>query len=352
MQTDEKNILNGEEMKKAFISGILGQDGAYLAEFLLKKGYQVYGGSRRNSQDELYRLQVLGIENEINLVPFDLLDADNVFETISDGQFDEFYNLAAQSFVGTSWATPILTSNTDAMGPLYVLDAIKRSSAHTKFYQASTSGMFGLIQEPRQSDSTPFYPRSPYGVAKLFAHSMTVNYRESYGLHASSGILFNHESPLRGVQFVTKKITTQLSEISLGKRDIMFLGNLDSKRDWGYAKEYVEGMWQMLQLKSGDDFVLASGKTSSVREFVNKAAERLDLQLEWDGENLNEKAYVKSTGKQILGIDEKFYRPAEVDVLLGNPKKAKDILGWESQTDLADLAKIMVKFDYDRISKS
>ena len=339
-------------MTKAFISGILGQDGAYLAEFLLKKGYQVYGGSRRNSQDELYRLQVLGIENEINLVPFDLLDAYNVFETISDGQFDEFYNLAAQSFVGTSWATPILTSNTDAMGPLYVLDAIKRSSSHTKFYQASTSEMFGLIQEPRQSESTPFHPRSPYGVAKLFAHSMTVNYRESYGLHASSGILFNHESPLRGVQFVTKKITTQLSEISLGKRDIMFLGNLDSKRDWGYAKEYVEGMWQMLQLKSGDDFVLASGKTSSVREFVNKAAECLDLQLEWDGENLNEKAYVKSTGKQILGIDEKFYRPAEVDVLLGDPKKAKDILGWESQTDLADLAKIMVKFDYDRISKS
>ena len=339
-------------MTKAFISGILGQDGAYLAEFLLKKGYQVYGGSRRNSQDELYRLQVLGIENEINLVPFDLLDAYNVFETISDGQFDEFYNLAAQSFVGTSWATPILTSNTDAMGPLYVLDAIKRSSSHTKFYQASTSEMFGLIQEPRQSESTPFYPRSPYGVAKLFAHSMTVNYRESYGLHASSGILFNHESPLRGVQFVTKKITTQLAEISLGKRDILFLGNLDAKRDWGYAKEYVEGMWQMLQLKSGDDFVLASGKTSSVREFVNKAAECLDLQLEWDGENLNEKAYVKSTGKQILGIDEKFYRPAEVDVLLGNPKKAKDILGWESQTDLADLAKIMVKFDYDRISKS
>ena len=181
---------------------------------------------------------------------------------------------------------------------------------------------------------------------------MTVNYRESYGLHASSGILFNHESPLRGIQFVTKKITTQLSEISLGKRDILFLGNLDAKRDWGYAKEYVEGMWQMLQLKSGDDFVLASGKTSSVRDFVIKSAECLDFELEWEGEHLNEKAYIKSTGKQILGIDEKFYRPAEVDILLGNPTKAKDILGWESQTDLADLAKIMVKFDYDRISKS
>ena len=340
-------------MTKAFISGILGQDGAYLAEFLLKKGYQVYGGSRRSSQDELYRLKVLGIEKEVNLVPFDLLDPYNVLETIIAGQFDEFYNLAAQSFVGASWDTPILTSNTDAMGPLYVLDAIKRNSPHTKFYQASTPEMFGSFQEPRQSEGTLFYPpRSPYGVAKLFAHSMTVNYRESYKLYASSGILFNHESPLRGIEFVTKKITTQLVEISLGKRDILFLGNLDAKRDWGYAKEYVEGMWKMLQLKSADDFVLASGKTSSVRDFVIKAAECLDFELEWDGEHLNEKAYVKSTGKQILGIDEKFHRPSEVDIPLGNPTKAKNILGWESKTDLAALAKIMVKFDYDRISKS
>ena len=340
-------------MTKAFISGILGQDGAYLAEFLLKKGYEVYGGSRRSSQDELYRLKVLGIEKEVNLVPFDLLDPYNVLETIIAGQFDEFYNLAAQSFVGASWDTPILTSNTDAMGPLYVLDAIKRNSSHTKFYQASTPEMFGSFQEPSQSEGTLFYPpRSPYGVAKLFAHSMTVNYRESYKLYASSGILFNHESPLRGIEFVTKKITTQLVEISLGKRDILFLGNLDAKRDWGYAKEYVEGMWKMLQLKSGDDFVLASGKTSSVRDFVIKAAECLDFELEWDGEHLNEKAYVKSTGKQILGVDEKFYRPSEVDIPLGNPTKAKNILGWESKTDLAALAKIMVKFDYDRISKS
>ena len=340
-------------MTKAFISGILGQDGAYLAEFLLKKGYQVYGGSRRSSQDELYRLKVLGIEKEVNIVPFDLLDPYNVLETIIAGQFDEFYNLAAQSFVGASWDTPILTSNTDAMGPLYVLDAIKRNSSHTKFYQASTPEMFGSFQEPRQSEGTLFYPpRSPYGVAKLFAHSMTVNYRESYKLYASSGILFNHESPLRGIEFVTKKITSQLVEISLGKRDILFLGNLDAKRDWGYAKEYVEGMWKMLQLKSGDDFVLASGKTSSVRDFVIKAAECLDFELEWDGEHLNEKAYVKSTGKQILGVDKKFYRPSEVDIPLGNPTKAKNILGWESKTDLAALAKIMVKFDYDRISKS
>lgn len=340
-------------MTKAFISGVLGQDGAYLAEFLLKKGYQVYGGSRRSSQDGLYRLKVLGIESEVNLVPFDLLDPFNVWETISLGQFDEFYNLAAQSFVGASWDTPILTSNTDAMGPLYALDAIKRSSPHTKFYQASTPEMFGSFREPNQSEVIPFSPpRSPYGVAKLFAHSMTVNYRESYKLYASSGILFNHESPLRGTQFVTKKITTQLAEISLGKRDILFLGNLDAKRDWGYAKEYVEGMWQMLQLKSGDDFVLASGKTSSVRDFVKKAAECLHFELEWEGENLNEKAYIKSNGKQILGIDERFYRPTEVDIPLGNPAKAKKILGWESQTDLATLAEIMVKFDYDRISKS
>ena len=338
--------------KLAIVTGSSGQDGSYLCELLLKKNYKVIAADRRSSRDTNWRHKFLNIDKNLIYETFDLSDHNSVYRLFKKYKIDEFYNLAAQSFVGTSWATPILTSNTDAMGPLYVLDAIKRSSPHTKFYQASTSEMFGLIQEPRQSESTPFYPRSPYGVAKLFAHSMTVNYRESYGLHASSGILFNHESPLRGVQFVTKKITTQLSEISLGKRDIMFLGNLDSKRDWGYAKEYVEGMWQMLQLKSGDDFVLASGKTSSVREFVNKAAECLDLQLEWDGENLNEKAYVKSTGKQILGIDEKFYRPAEVDVLLGDPKKAKDILGWESQTDLADLAKIMVKFDYDRISKS
>ena len=339
-------------MKKAFISGILGQDGAYLAEFLLKKGYEVYGGSRRNSQDELYRLRVLGIDDTVNLVPFDLTDTYNVFDTVSSGQFDEFYNLAAQSFVGISWETPILTSQIDALGPLYILDAIKRTSPHTKFYQASTSEMFGLIQEPRQSETTPFYPRSPYGVSKLFAHSMTVNYRESHGLHASSGILFNHESPLRGIEFVTKKITTQLSEIRLGKRETLFLGNLDAKRDWGYAKEYVEGMWQMLQLDVADDFVLASGKTTSVRDFVVKTAEWLDFDLEWDGENTDEKAYAKSTGQQIIGIDEKFYRPAEVDILLGNPTKAKTILGWESQTDVADLAKIMVKFDYDQLSKS
>ena len=339
-------------MTKAFISGILGQDGAYLAEFLLKKGYKVYGGSRRSSQDGLYRLKLLGIENKVSLAPFDLLDPYNVLETISSGQFDEFYNLAAQSFVGASWDTPILTSNTDAIGPLYVLDAIKRVSPHTKFYQASTPEMFGSFQDSRQLEAIPYYPpRSPYGVAKLFAHSMTVNYRESYQLHASSGILFNHESPLRGIQFVTKKITTQLAEISMGKRDILFLGNLDAKRDWGYAKEYVEGMWQMLQQKSGDDFILASGKTSSVRDFVIKAAECLGFELEWDGEHLNEKAYNKSTGKQILGIDEKFYRPSEVDIPLGNPNKAKNILGWESKTDLATLAKIMVKFDYDRISK-
>lgn len=339
-------------MKRAFISGVFGQDGAYLARLLIDKGYSVDGGSRRSSLDYNYRLRILGIEDEVRIKNFDLTDPYNVFELISSGQYDEFYNLAAQSFVGASWDIPIQTSAVDAMGPLYVLDAIRRSSSHTRFYQASTSEMFGLIQEPRQSEATPFYPRSPYGVAKLFAHAMTVNYRESHNLHASSGILFNHESPLRGYEFVTKKITRQLAEIKLGFRKKLLLGNMDAKRDWGFAEEYVEGMWRMLQEPQSDDYVLATGITTTVRDFVNFAGNALDIQIEWTGNGLNEIGVNKSNGNTIIEVDPTFYRPAEVDVLLGDPTKARRKLEWETKTSVADLAAIMAKFDYDEIKRS
>lgn len=336
-------------MKTAFISGVLGQDGAYLAKFLLDNGYQVYGGARRSSLDEHYRLRVLGIEGKLNLVNFDLSDPYNVFDVISSGQFDEVYNLAAQSFVGASWDIPIQTSQVDAMGVLLILDAIKRSSTKTKFYQASTSEMFGLIQEDVQKETTPFYPRSPYGVAKLFAHNMTVNYRESFGLHLSSGILFNHESPLRGKEFVTKKITRQLAEVKMGLRDKISIGNLYAKRDWGYAAEYIVGMWKMLQQTDPDDYVLATGKTYSVKDFLITAAQALDIELQWDGNGVGERGYDNISGELIVEVDPSYYRPAEVDVLVGDASKAKTNLGWEAETTLATLAEMMVKFDLQEV---
>lgn len=334
-------------MKKALITGVCGQDGAYLAEHLLKLGYEVDGGRRRSSLDEGQRLRALGIENDLTLVNVDLTDPYNVIDVIQSGQYDEVYNLAAQSFVGASWDLPIQTSAVDAMGPLYLLDAIKRMSPHSKFYQASTSEMFGLIQEPIQSEKTPFYPRSPYGVAKLFAHSMTVNYRESFGLHASSGILFNHESPLRGLEFITRKITYHLSQVKLGHRDVVRLGNLESKRDWGYAKEYVEGMHLMLQQPGGDDFVLATGVTTTVRRFAEMAADALDFQLSWRGVGDKEEGFDSRTGKVIIKVDPEFYRPAEVDVLHGDPAKASSKLGWRPETDIRTLATLMIRSDYD-----
>ena len=336
-------------MKKAFITGIFGQDGAYLARLLLEKGYHVVGGSRRSSLDDTYRLRVLGIEDDVSICSFDLTDPFNVFETVQRGEFDEIYNLAAQSFVGASWDLPIQTSAVNATGALHLIDAIRRSSPTTRFYQASTSEMFGLIQEEVQTEKTPFYPRSPYGVAKLFAHNMTVNYRESFGLHASSGILFNHESPLRGKEFVTKKISSQLSEVKLGKRDVVELGNLDAKRDWGYAKEYVEGMWRMLQQEKPDDYVLATGNSITVRAFVEAAAAALDFDLEWAGTGVDERGIDKRSGKIVIKINEKFYRPAEVDVLLGDASKAKEVLGWEPKTTVCELAEIMAKFDIEQV---
>jgi GDPmannose 4,6-dehydratase len=336
-------------MKKALITGVCGQDGAYLAHHLIQLGYEVHGGRRRSSLDEGYRLRVLGIENDVKLLNVELTDAYNVMDVVNSGQYDEIYNLAAQSFVGASWELPIQTSQVDAMGPLLLLDAIKRTSPHTRFYQASTSEMFGLIQEPIQSEKTPFYPRSPYGVAKLFAHSMTVNYRESFGLHASSGILFNHESPLRGQDFITKKVTYQLSRVKLELQDTVRLGNIYAKRDWGYAKEYVEGMHLMLQQENGDDYVLATGQTTSVKAFIEFVAESLDYEIEWSGEGVNEKGHDKSSGKLLIEIDPQFYRPAEVDVLLGSAEKASSLLDWRPQTSVQKLAQIMTAFDYDNL---
>lgn len=339
-------------MKKALIIGINGQDGAYLAEHLIENGYKVVGGSRRSSLDERFRLRYLGIENEIEYVNLDLTDPFNVYDVVKLGDFDEIYNLAAQSFVGASWDMPIQTSQVNAMGALYLLDSIRRSGQETKYYQASTSEMYGLIQKPIQNEKTAFYPRSPYGVAKLFAHSMTVNYRESYGMHCSSGILFNHESPLRGQEFVTKKITSQLAEIKLGLREKISLGNLNAKRDWGYAKEYVVGMHAMLQQSHGDDYVLATGSASTVRDFVKFAANALEMNLEFEGSGLNEVGFVPSSGRVLIDVSEKYFRPAEVDVLLGDATKAKEILNWQASTSVEDLASIMAMADYQQLSIS
>ena len=341
-------------MKKrsAFITGVSGQDGAYLAKLLVSKGYDVYGGLRRNSHDELCRLRLLGVQDKVKLLNFEITDQFGVTELISKYRFDEVYNLAAQSFVGASWDLSVPTTNINAMGVLYLLEAIKRFSPETKFYQASTSEMFGKIVEPIQSETTPFYPRSPYGVAKLYSHWLTVNYRESYGLNLSSGILFNHESPLRGVEFVTRKISSQLCEVMNGTRDRIGLGNLDAKRDWGYAKEYVEAMWLMLQQDESDDFVVATGKTTTVRDFVEYACEALDVEIAWEGEGENEKGYNRKTNKLIVEVNPEFFRPAEVDVLIGNNEKAKTKLGWTPKTEVRELAKMMVEFDWAAIQKA
>ena len=263
-------------MKKALITGITGQDGAYLANLLLEKNYEVFGGIRRNSQDELYRLKVLKIDEKVTLINLDISDQFEVFEVIRDNQFDEIYNLAAQSFVGSSWDFSIPTTNVNSMGALYLLEAIKRFSPDSKFYQASTSEMFGKIREPIQTETTPFYPRSPYSVSKLYSHWMTINYRESHALKACCGILFNHESPLRGPEFVTKKISSQLFEIKSGTREKLTLGNLDAKRDWGYAKEYVQAIWLMLQQENFEEYVIATGKTTTVREFIQFCCAELE----------------------------------------------------------------------------
>lgn len=338
-------------MKKALITGIRGQDGAYLAKFLLEKGYEVYGADRRSGDTNFWRLKELGIEKEVKIVYMDLLELTNIMRIIEKVQPDEVYNLAAQSFVQASFEQPILTAEVDAMGVLRLLEAIRQIKPDTKFYQASTSEMFGKVQEIPQTEKTPFYPRSPYGVAKLFGHWITVNYRESFNIFACSGILFNHESPLRGLEFVTRKITYTLARIKYGLQDKLILGNLEAKRDWGYAPEYVEAMWLMLQQPEPDDYVIATGETHTVREFVEKAAQVAGFDIEWEGEGINTKGIDRKSGKIIVEVLPEFYRPAEVDILIGNPQKAKEKLGWEPKTKFEDLVRIMIEADLRRVSK-
>ena len=337
-------------MKKVFVTGITGQDGAYLAQFLLEKGYEVYGAYRRTSSLNLWRIQFLNIENHPNLhlIEFNLLDASNCIRVISQIQPDEVYNLAAQSFVGVSFEQPLLTSQTTGVGAVNLLEAIRIINPKIKFYQASTSEMFGKAQEIPQTELTRFYPRSPYGVAKLFAHWMTVNYRESYGIFASSGILFNHESPLRGIEFVTRKITDAAAKYHLGMQDVLELGNLNASRDWGYAKEYIEGMYLMLQHDTSDTFVLATNKTYTVRYFAEMAFKAIGVEIEWQGKDENERGINKANGTEIVRVNPKFFRPCEVDLLIGDPVKAKNELGWEPKTDVEELCKIMVDSDIIR----
>ena len=337
-------------MKKALITGITGQDATYLAELLLEKGYQVFGTYRRTSSTNFWRIEELGINDHelLSLIEFDLLDLSSAYRIISQVEPDEIYNLAAQSFVGVSFSQPIATANITGIGTLNLLEAIRAINPKIKFYQASTSEMFGKIREDKQSETTPFHPRSPYGVAKVFAHWSTINYRESYDIFASSGILFNHESPLRGKEFVTRKISDSVAKIFLGKQDIIQLGNLNAKRDWGFAKEYVDGMYRILQHKKPETFVLATGRTNTVREFVQLCFEEIGIEINWKGKDANEIGFDKKTNRVLVKVDQSFYRPAEVDVLLGDSTKAQTLLGWKAKTTLRELSSIMVRKDIER----
>lgn len=337
--------------KKAIITGITGQDGAYLAQLLLEKGYLVFGTYRRASSVNFWRIQELEIESHPNLklVEFDLTDQANAIRMVADIQPDEIYNLAAQSFVGVSFEQPLATAHITGLGCVHLLEAIRIVNPKIRFYQASTSEMFGLVQQVPQTEVTPFYPRSPYGVAKLYAHWMCVNYRESYGIFASSGILFNHESPLRGKEFVTRKITDAVAQIHLGRLDCLELGNLDAKRDWGFAKEYVEGMWRMLQAEQSDTYVLATNRTETVRDFVRLAFKAVNIELEFSGQCEHEVAKDQATGKVLVRVNPQFYRPAEVDLLIGNPQKAQEQLGWQPKTTLEQLCTMMVEADIQRL---
>lgn len=337
-------------MKRALVTGITGQDGAYLAEFLLDKGYDVYGTHRRSSAQNFWRIRELGIfgEPRLHLLEYDLTDLGSSIRILEQARPDEVYNLAAQSFVGTSFDQPETTAQITGLGALRLLEAIRVVNPKIRFYQASTSEMFGKVRSIPQNEDTPFYPRSPYGVAKLYAHWLAINYRESYGIFASSGILFNHESPLRGREFVTRKITDSLARIVKGELDFMELGNLDAKRDWGYAKEYVEGMWRILQHEAPDTFVLATGKTESVRNFVNLSAAHAGIEISWEGEGLDEIGRDKRTGKTIVKVNPRYYRPAEVELLIGDATKAKNLLGWKAETNLNGLCEMMMKADLRR----
>ncbi len=336
--------------KSALVTGVTGQDGAYLSRLLLDKGYHVYGGCRRVSVDNLWRLRELKVEDKIELIDFDLQEIGNVTRAIKRTRPDEIYNLAAQSFVGVSFELPVTTSHIDGMGCLHILEAMRDYVPQSRFYQASTSEMFGKVQEIPQKETTPFYPRSPYGVAKVFAHYMTRNYREAHGLHASSGILFNHESPLRGQEFVTRKITLALARIAAGQQDVLELGNLDAKRDWGFAGDYVQAMWAMLQQDAADDYVIATGETYTVRYFCERAAAHLGMDLRWEGEGPGERGIDRKSGKTVILVSPKFFRPAEVELLVGSPEKSRAKLGWAPQVKLDRLIEIMVTADRNRVA--
>jgi len=339
-----------DKRKTALITGITGQDGAYLAQLLLEKGYLVYGTYRRTSSVNFWRIEELGIQSHphLSLVEYDLTDLGSSIRLLQNTAPDEIYNLAAQSFVGVSFEQPVTTAEITGIGPVNLLEAIRIVNPSIRFYQASTSEMFGKVQAVPQKEDTPFYPRSPYGVAKLYAHWMTVNYRESYGIFGSSGILFNHESPLRGREFVTRKITDSVAKIHLGQLDVLELGNLDAKRDWGYAKEYVEGMWRILQADHPDTYVLATNRTETVRDFVSMAFKAIDVALEWSGAADQEIGTCKKTGKVLVRVNPKFYRPAEVELLIGDPAKALRELGWKPETTLEQLCQMMVEADLRR----
>ncbi len=334
--------------KKALITGISGQDGAYLSKLLLSKGYEVFGIERRTASNENFRLKFFNIFEKIKLHRIDLYEFNQVSKIIIDEQFDEIYNLAAQSFVGSSWDNPISTSNINSIAVTNILDSINMFSPKTKFYQASTSEMFGKIIQKKQSEDTPFYPRSPYGVSKLYAHWMTKNYRESYNLFCCSGILFNHESPLRGSEFVTKKIVESLTKQCNGAEDSLKLGNIDAKRDWGFAGDYVEAMYLMLQQEKPDDFVIGTGVTNSVRKFCELTLSKLNVDFSWDGKGIEEKCIRNSDNKILIEISSDFFRPAEVDFLLADASKAKKVLNWEPKHNLEDLVEIMVDFELSK----
>ena len=331
--------------KKALITGITGQDGAYLSQLLLNKGYKVYGTARRSASEKFWRLEYLGIKDQIELIDFDLLEITNIQKVIKDIEPDEVYNLAAQSFVPTSFELPILTTDINSLGALRILDSILSTNSNIKFYQASTSEMFGKVQEVPQTELTRFYPRSPYGVSKLYSHYITLNYRESYDLFACSGILFNHESPLRGNEFVTKKITSSLTAIKKGELDVLMIGNVDAKRDWGFAGDYVEAMWMMLNAETPNDYVISTGENHTVREFIDISLKILNFKTEWIGDGVNAELINIDTGKPIIKVDPKFFRPAEVDELLGSSSLALKEIGWKPKVAFDQLIEMMIEFD-------
>jgi len=332
-------------MKKAFITGITGQDGSFLAELLLEKGYEVHGIIRRASVFNTSRIDHLMGNDRMELHHGDLTDSANLNKLLRQIHPEEIYNLGAQSHVKVSFEVPEYTAQVDALGTLRLLDAMQNQCPEAHFYQASTSELYGLVQEIPQKETTPFYPRSPYGVAKLYGFWIVKNFRESYGMHASNGILFNHESERRGKTFVTRKITTNLAQIATGQREVLKLGNMDAQRDWGYAKDYVEMMWMMMQQQTPDDYVVATGKMYSVRQFVEMAAKHIDMEITWEGEGVEEKGYDAKTGKLVVEVDPKYFRPAEVELLIGDPSKAKEKLGWEPRVRLEEMIEIMMKHD-------